>query len=140
MLRFGIASLVLSLRLARRKTFAEYRRPGIAWRMLLMGVFDAGALICFFIALRETGVAAGMFLFFTGPVFVALLAPRLAKQPTDRVVWPSLGLALAGLAAILMPGLTGRQPLLRLWASPSASPGQSVWAFFMMVMKSLTRA
>ncbi|HRT53315.1 MAG TPA: hypothetical protein P5291_04500, partial [Flavobacteriales bacterium] len=70
-------------------------------------VLDSGALICFFIALREAGVAAGMFLFFTGPVFVAVLAPRVTGQRTDRVVWPSLGLALAGLAAILMPAITG---------------------------------
>ena len=139
-LRFGTASVVLTLFFARRKTFAQYRRPGIAARMVLMGILDTGALICFFIALRETGVAAGMFLFFTGPVFVALLAPRLAKQPTDRVVWPSLALALAGLAAILMPGLTGSATHFSALGVGFGVAGAVIWAFFMMVVKSLTHS
>ena len=139
-LRFGTASVILTLFFARRETFAEYRRPGVAWRMLLMGILDTGALICLFVALREIGVAAGMFLFFTGPVCVALLAPRLADQPTDRVVWPSLGLALAGLAAILMPGLTGSATHFSALGVGFGVAGAVIWAFFMMVMKSLTRA
>ena len=138
-LRFGTASVILTLFFARRETFAEYRRPGVAWRMLLMGILDTGALICLFVALREIGVAAGMFLFFTGPVCVALLAPRLADQPTDRVVWPSLGLALAGLAAILMPGLTGSATHFSALGVGFGVAGAVIWAFFMMVMKSLTR-
>jgi drug/metabolite transporter (DMT)-like permease len=138
-LRFGTASLVLTLVFARPRTLREYRRPGVAWRMLLMGIFDSGALICFFIALRELGVAAGMFLFFTGPVFVALLAPRLAKQPTDKIVWPSLTLALAGLGAILVPGLTGTAVHFSALGVGFGVAGAVVWAFFMMVMKSLTR-
>jgi drug/metabolite transporter (DMT)-like permease len=138
-LRFGIASLVLTALLARRKTFAEYRRPGMAKRILLMGVLDSGALICFFVALREAGVAAGMFLFFTGPVFVAVLAPRLTRQPTDRVVWPALCLAMAGLGAILMPGITGGALHFSLLGAAFGVAGAVIWAFFMMVMKSLTR-
>ena len=138
-LRFGTASVILTLIFARRKTFAEYRLPGVAWRMLLMGIFDSGALICFFIALRELGVAAGMFLFFTGPVFVALLAPRLTRQPTDKIVWPSLALALAGLGAILVPGLSGTAVHFSALGVGFGVAGAVVWAFFMMTMKSLTQ-
>ena len=105
-----------------------------------MGVLDSGALICFFIALREAGVAAGMFLFFTGPVFVAVLAPRVTGQRTDRVVWPSLGLALAGLAAILMPAITGGGVHVSVVGVAFGVGGAVIWAFFMMVMKSLTHS
>jgi drug/metabolite transporter (DMT)-like permease len=138
-MRFAVAALVLSMLLARRATFAEYRQPGVAWRILLMGVLDAGSLIGFFFALRETGVAAGMFVFFTGPVFVALLAPRLARQPTDRVVWPCLGLALAGLAFILVPGLTGQAAHFSAVGVAFGVGGAISWALFMVVMKPLTR-
>jgi drug/metabolite transporter (DMT)-like permease len=138
-LRFTIAAVVLALPLARRRTLAEILRSGIWWRVLLMGILDATALLCLFIALRETGVAAGMFLFFTGPVFVALLAPALTGQATDRVVWLSLVLALAGLLLILMPAFAGTQVCFSIYGVVAGLTGAIVWAFFMMVMKGLTR-
>ena len=52
-------------------------------------------------------MAIGMFLMFTGPVYVALAAPRLLRQRPDRIVYPALALAVAGMAAILLPGLLG---------------------------------
>ena len=48
-----------------------------------------------------------MFLLFLMPVWVALAAPRLFKTPREPLVWPALGLALAGLAVILVPDLLG---------------------------------
>ena len=41
------------------------------------------------------------------PVWVALAAPRIFKSPREPIVWPALGLALAGLAVILLPDLLG---------------------------------
>ena len=48
-----------------------------------------------------------MFLLFLMPVWVALAAPRLFKSPREPIVWPALGLALAGLTVILLPDLLG---------------------------------
>jgi drug/metabolite transporter (DMT)-like permease len=138
-LRFGTAALVLAVLFARRRAFAEYVRPGVAKRLLLMGVLDAGALIGFFVALRQTGVAAGMFLFFTGPVFVAILAPRFTRQQTDRVVWPALALALGGLGAILVPGLSGTALRFSFFGVACGLSGAISWTFFMLVLKQLTR-
>ena len=69
-----------------------------------MGAFDAAALLLYFVAIRETGVAIATFFLFIQPVWVALLAPRLLGSATERFVYVAIGLALGGLAVILGPG------------------------------------
>lgn len=138
-LRFGIAALALSAVYARPRTVAAWRQPGVPGRLLLMGALDAASQLCFFIALRETGVAVGMFLFYSGPMFVALLAPRFSRQTTDRAVWPSLTLAPVGLATILAPGLIGEGAHLSPLGVAAGVASAVLWALFMLVMKSLTR-
>ena len=66
------------------------------------------ALLFFFVALRTTSVAIGMFLAFTAPVWVALMAPRVLHTRTEPVVYVAVAIALAGLAMILVPSLSGQ--------------------------------
>jgi len=106
-MRMGIAALVLAPFFARRSAWAEIRRPGVLRLLLFLGVIDAGGLLLFFVSMRTTSVAIGMFLSFLAPIWVALLAPVLLKQRTDRVVWPATAIALGGLALILGPSLLG---------------------------------
>ena len=102
-----IGAVLVAAVFARRPMLAELRdRRTLGW-LLLMGLFSSSTLLLFFLALRLTGVAVGMFLFFTGPVYVALAAPRLLHQRADRIVYPALALAVAGMAAILLPGFLG---------------------------------
>jgi drug/metabolite transporter (DMT)-like permease len=138
-LRFGTATLVLAVLFARPRLIADYCRPGIAGRLLLMGALDAASMLCFFVALRQTGVATGMFLFYTGPVFVALLAPRLLRQGSDRAVWLPIGLALAGLAVIVAPQLSAGGDRFRMAGVAFGMAAAVLWAAFMLVMSSLTR-
>src|SRR5665647_2500615 len=56
---------------------------------------------------RGTSVAIGMFLQFLAPVWVALLAPRVSRVPTERIVYPALAIAFGGLVVILAPSLLG---------------------------------
>jgi drug/metabolite transporter (DMT)-like permease len=107
--RMVIAATLVGLVFARPPMLAELRDRRTAGWLVLMGVFSASTLLLFFLALRLTDVAIGMFLLFTGPVYVALVAPRLLHQRPDRVVYPALALAVAGMAAILLPGLLGAQ-------------------------------
>jgi drug/metabolite transporter (DMT)-like permease len=137
-LRFGIASIVLTILFVRRRTFAQFVQPGVPWRLLLMGVVDAASQLCFFVALRETGVATGMFLFYTGPIFVAVLAPLLARQKTDRVVWPALGLGFVGLAVILTPGIFGSSTRFSVLGIVCGVAAAILWALFMLIVKTLT--
>jgi drug/metabolite transporter (DMT)-like permease len=106
-LRMAFAALALGVVFLRRPMIADWRRPGAAWRLMLMAAMSSMTLLLFFYAVRHTSVAIAMFMLFLMPVWVALAAPRLFKSPREPIVWPALGLALGGLAVILVPDLLG---------------------------------
>jgi len=107
-LRFAAAGLVLGVVFARRHPLAGAAARSVWPRLLLMAAIDALALLLFFVAIRGTSVAIGMFLQFLAPVWVALIAPRILRARTEAIVYPALAIALAGLAVILAPSLRGR--------------------------------
>ena len=78
-LRFATAGIVLGVVFARRRPLAGAAGRSVWPRLLLMGVVDAFTLLLFFVAIRGTSVAIGMFLQFLAPVWVALLAPRVFR-------------------------------------------------------------
>ena len=92
--RVVIGALLVGMVFARRPMLDELRdRRTVGW-LVLMGVFSASTLLLFFIALRLTDVAIGTFLMFTGPVYVALVAPRFCTSvptasSTRLSAWPS---------------------------------------------------
>lgn len=57
----------------------------------------------FLTAIDMTTVATAELLAYTGPVFVAALAPYVTREPFDRRIVGPLGLALAGIIVILAP-------------------------------------
>jgi drug/metabolite transporter (DMT)-like permease len=137
-IRFVTAGLVLGVVFARRRPLAGIRRPGVPARLLAMGLIDVCTLLLFFIAMREASVAIGMFLCFLAPVWVAVLAPRLFGMRTEPVVYGALALALVGIAIILTPVLAGEgahASRLGLLAGAVAGLG---YAFFQMVVKTLS--
>jgi drug/metabolite transporter (DMT)-like permease len=136
--RMVVAALLVGALFARRATLAEVRRADVWPGLLLMGAFSASILLLFFLALRLTDVAIGMFLLFTGPVYVALLAPRLMRQPPDRVVYPALAVALAGMAVILLPGLLGVERVSFVGVACGVATGV-LYAGYALVTKRLTR-
>ena len=104
---FAVAALALGAVFARRSRLAGLVAQGVWPRVLLMGAFDAGTMLLYFVAIRGTGVAIATFFLFTQPVWVALLAPRLLGSASERAVHAAIGLSLAGLAVILFPALSG---------------------------------
>ena len=64
-------------------------------------------LILYFLAIRYTGVAVAIFLSYLAPLYLAFVAPRPRGGRTERVVYVALGVGLAGMALILVPGLSG---------------------------------
>ena len=137
-IRFVAAGAVLGIVFARRRPLAGAFRRGVWPRLLLMGVLDSAMLLLFFVAMRDTSVAIGMFLLFLAPVWVALVAPRVFRSRTERIVYPALLLALAGLAAILVPSLIGDGVELSA-AGVAAGLGAGLgYAAFQLVVKDLT--
>jgi drug/metabolite transporter (DMT)-like permease len=106
-LRMAFAAVALGVVFLRRPMIADWRRPGAAWRLILMAAMSSLTLLLFFFAVLHTSVAIAMFLLFLMPVWVALIAPRVFHSPREPIVWPALALALAGLIVLLLPDLLG---------------------------------
>jgi drug/metabolite transporter (DMT)-like permease len=138
-LRMAFAALALGAVFLRRPMLADWRRPGAAWRLLLMAAMSSLTLLLFFYAVRQTSVAIAMFLLFLMPVWVAIAAPRLFKSPREPVVWPALGLALAGLAVILVPDLLGEGVKLSAAGLLAALFTGFGYATYTVSVKGLTR-
>jgi len=138
-LRFATAGLVLGVVFARRRPLAGAARPSVWPRLLLMAAIDAFTLLLFFVAIRGTSVAIGMFLQFLAPVWVALIAPRIFRARTEAIVYPALAIALAGLAVILAPSLLGEGIKLSPWGVTAGLLAGFGYAAFQLVVKDLTK-
>jgi drug/metabolite transporter, DME family len=136
--RMTIGAILVGAVFARRAMLAEVRRRDVWPRLLLMGALSSSTILLFFFAMRLTDVSIGMFLLFTSPVYVALLAPRLMRQPADRIVYPALAVALAGMLVILLPGLLGVTDVSLAGIACGAATGV-LYAAYALVMKDLTR-
>ena len=137
-MRLVVAAAALTLVFWRRKPLSALLRRDLWPKLLLIGPLDGGSLLCYFLSIRLTGVAVATFLLFMQPVWVAVLAPHLLKTRTEKVVYLSLGAAVAGLAVIILPSLAGGG--LELSAAGVAAGLAAGWlyAFFQLLVKDLT--
>ena len=138
-IRFVLAAAVLLLVFARRQPLAGVFKRGVWQRFLLMGALDAFTMIAYFYAVRAVGVAIATFFLFLQPVWVALLAPRLLRAATERVVYVALTVAVLGMALILLPSFTGEAVGLSTIGLAAALAAGWSFAFFQMLVKRLTR-
>ena len=138
-IRFATAGIVLGALFARRRPLAGVRQRSVWPRLLLMGFVDSVTLLLFFVAIRGTSVAIGLFLEFLAPVWVAILAPRIFRTSTERIVYPALLLALVGLAVILTPSLLGEGIKLSAGGVAAGLAAGFGYAVFQLVVKDLTK-
>lgn len=138
-LRFAIATLAIAVVFGRRRRLTGLLDRTLWPRLLIMGVFDAAALLLYFVAIRETGVAIATFLFFMQPVWVALLAPRLLGSATERFVFVAIGLALGGLVVLLVPAALGDSVHVSVLGLGAAVASGFCYAGFALVTKGLSR-
>ncbi len=101
---------------------------------MALGLIDAAGLLTFFVAMRTMNVAIAMFLSYLAPIYVAVAAPRVLRQPTERVVYLALVVALGGIALMLVPGLVGHDvKISAVGAACGFSSGLLLGAYFLIV-------
>lgn len=137
-LRMAIAAAALTLVFWRRRPFAVFRRRELWPKLLLIGPLDGGALLCYFFAIRLTGVAVATFLLFMQPVWVAFLAPRLLGTRTEKLVYLCLAVAVGGLGVIILPSLLGSGQAISAAGIAVGLAGGWLYAFFQLLVKDLT--
>lgn len=111
-LRMALAAAIVAALGGGRRWVRQALRPGVLQRLLVLGVVDALQLYTFMLALRQLDVALAVFLSYLSPIYIALVAPRLLRQRTERVVVVALALAVSGVVVMLAPGLM--DPALRV--------------------------
>jgi drug/metabolite transporter (DMT)-like permease len=99
LLRLLVGVLVLGIALRRVPALADRRLAGL-------GALLAGTLMLQFWGTDLAGAAAGSLLTLLTPVFVALLAPLVLAERTQRRHWAGIAVALVG-AAIVSGGSAG---------------------------------
>lgn len=88
--------------------FYTRRKPVFTWsRWELSGALAyAGTIISLVVATKLTTSANAILLQYTAPIYVALLAPRLLKEPTQAKDWLFVALALGGMSLFFLDQLT----------------------------------
>lgn len=137
-LRMWFAAGALALVLGPRRRWPRPKDRSTALRLLALGLVLAANLTCYFVAIRETGVAVAIFTSYLAPVYVAVAAPRLSGERTEPVVVVALVVALAGMVAILVPSFGGAGVDPGGLAAGVAAG--AFYAAYLMLSKSLRRS
>ncbi|MFO0555713.1 MAG: DMT family transporter [Polyangiaceae bacterium] len=99
----GLVALLVGLRTGRS---LRVRTRGLSWARSLLGT---GSMIATFYALAQIDLPVGdaVTLFATAPILIALLAPVVLGERTDRRLWGALLVAFGGVALIAGPHFSG---------------------------------
>jgi drug/metabolite transporter (DMT)-like permease len=108
----GIAIVVAALH-GPRAAWANVAASGRRGRtgLLLAVVLGSGLNLAMFLAFDRTTIALALLAFYTYPAMVAAVAGILGREPLDAARVLALGLALAGMVAVVLGGLSTTEPL-----------------------------
>lgn len=102
----GIALVVVAIR-GPRSVWTHLTTSGTRARrgLLLAMILAAGVNLSMFLAFDRTTIALALLGFYTYPAMVAGVSGLLGREPLDLVRLVALGLALAGMVAVVVGGL-----------------------------------
>lgn len=108
----GIA-VVVWVTLGPRTVWASVVRAGrgARWALVLAMLLGAGLNLAMFLAFDRTTVALALLGFYTYPAMVAAASAILGREPLDAARIVALGLALAGMVAVVLGGLGSTEPV-----------------------------
>jgi drug/metabolite transporter (DMT)-like permease len=98
---FGLAAIALYLAVSGR--FFELRLKEKKSHLLLLGLFEAVAVLAYFYSVRYTTVSMAVFLLYTAPIYVTLLSPLLLKEKNTSRSILALALSIAGVILVVQP-------------------------------------
>jgi drug/metabolite transporter (DMT)-like permease len=98
---FGLAAIALYLAVSGR--FSELRLKEKKSYLLLLGLFEATAVLAYFYSVRNTSVSMAVLLLYTAPIYVTLLSPLLLKEKNTSRSILALALSITGVVMILQP-------------------------------------
>lgn len=126
----AIVALVFALQTG---TSLKTRSSGLSWARSIFGTIST---IATFYALSRVDLALGdaVTLLSTAPLFIAVLAPKLLREPTHPRVWLVLLAAFVGVAMIAGPHLSLRA--LPAAAAMIAAVSSAIAMMFLRLMRS----
>lgn len=98
---FGLVAIALYLAVSGR--FSELRLKEKKSSLLLLGLFEAAAVLAYFYSVRNTSVSMAVLLLYTAPIYVTLLSPLLIKENNTSRSILALALSIAGVVMIVQP-------------------------------------
>jgi drug/metabolite transporter (DMT)-like permease len=98
----GVVSLPLAYWLVRRAAVPLWGNR--RWILVLRGLIGFAAMSCFYFALTRIAIAEATVLHFTSPLWTALLAALVLREPVTGRIIASIAVSLAGVALITRPG------------------------------------
>jgi drug/metabolite transporter (DMT)-like permease len=114
----GIVLSTLFLALARARRIPILGTGAKLRALVLRGLFGYGALSCYFWSVQRLPLGDAVLLQYSNPMFVAMLAPFVLREPTSRLHWPLVLGALCGVGLIVGPsGQLGAGALIGLCGS-----------------------
>jgi drug/metabolite transporter (DMT)-like permease len=108
-LRFA-GSLLVLLALSRGRGLRP--SPGKLPRVLIRGLLGAVSIVLYYHAIAEAGAGVATLLYSIYPVWTALIARPLVGERVDGNLGAALALSVAGLVAVLGPGVEARHAAL----------------------------
>ncbi len=139
--RVLFAALAIGAYLAWRGRLGELLTLSPRLRLAIAGMGALLALnwVLFLAALTLTKVAVAVLLGYLGPVFVAVLAPLVARRPFDRRIVAPLALALLGTAVIVGPQDLSLDDGRHLLGAGLAVASSVTYAFLIVFVKRLLK-
>jgi drug/metabolite transporter (DMT)-like permease len=107
-LRSGLALLLLLPPMLRRGRAALGTQHLV--EHIVRGSVGMAAMYCFFYVIAKLGLAEGLLLNYSLPLFIPLVERAWLGEPTPHGIWKPLSIGLLGLVFILKPGLALFQP------------------------------
>lgn len=99
----AIGMQIALLILFRRRTWREIRQIGVAGA-LLAGIFGIGT-VTFVVSITHTTAANTLFIVSTSPLFAAIAAWVLMREPVSPRTWGAIGFSLFGIGVIASGGI-----------------------------------